>query len=118
MKHLALAVFLATPFAAPAVAQDGDGLSEMSRGFRQFMDGVQKEMEPALRDLQGMAESTAPYLRQLQDRLGETVDDLDAYAAPEIQPNGDILIRRKEPLSPDGAAPPDGEPAADGSIDL
>ena len=51
----------------------------------------------------------------LADRLGELVDDIDAYEAPEIMPNGDIIIRRK----PDADPHPDAPVAnPDGSIDL
>ncbi len=118
MKHILLALALAIPL--PASAQEAvppgaeaPPTETMERGLRLFMDGLRDEMEPALRNLQDMARDAAPMMRQLQDSLGHVVDDLDAYAAPEIQPNGDILIRRREPL-PVGEP----EPNADGSIDL
>lgn len=71
-----------------------------------------EEMEPALRDLEGFAKDAAPLLQQLQERLGAVVGDLDVYDPPEIMPNGDIIIRRKEPLPEDVIENPDG------SIDL
>ncbi|WP_281824103.1 hypothetical protein [Jannaschia rubra] len=116
MKQIVLALLLA---ATPAVAQDTDtdgGSGDMERGFRLFLDGLSEQMEPALRDLKGLARDAAPVLRRLQDELGEVVDDLDTYQAPEILPNGDILIRRKEPL--EGPLPDGVTPNEDGSLDL
>ena len=78
-----LALTLATSAAAeeePGGMRDGFGLIE--QGTRQLLRGLMAELEPGLRDL--------------QDRIG----DLSAYHPPEIQPNGDILIRRKVPLEP------------------
>ncbi|CUH39769.1 hypothetical protein JSE7799_02497 [Jannaschia seosinensis] len=114
MKHLILAALIALPL--PAAAQEADGEGMMQRGLRLFMDGLRQEMEPALRDLEGLAVDAAPFLRELQSRLGTVVEDLDAYEAPEILPNGDILIRRREPLPPDAFE--DIEPNPDGSVDL
>ena len=115
MKHLA-AVLIVVATALPASAQEGgDGL--MERGFRMFMDGLRDEVEPALRDFEGLARDAAPFLREMQRSLGEVVEDFDAYHAPEVQPNGDILIRRKEPLQVDPEIPEDVIP--DGpSIDI
>ena len=53
------------------------------------------------------ADRMSPMVEQLQDM----VDDLNAYEAPEMLPNGDIIIRRR----PD--APPF-EPSEDGSVAL
>lgn len=52
----------------------------MAEALRLFMQGLMKEMEPAL------------------DDLSELLDNLDAYHPPEMLPNGDIIIRRKTPL--------------------
>lgn len=103
MKPLLAALLLAAT-ALPAPAQE-DGDSLMGRGLRMFMDGLREEMEPALRDLSGMAQNAAPFLQEMQRNLADVVQEFDAYEAPEIQPNGDILIRRKEPLetSPEDA---------------
>jgi hypothetical protein len=84
----------ATPMGAMAQAADegtspeeergemGEGLSLIDRGARMLLRGLMAELEPALRD------------------LGSTIDDLSAYHAPEVMPNGDIIIRRKVPLTP------------------
>jgi len=125
MRHF-IAALAVTLIALPAVAQDGpqdaptnEGGSLMERGLRLFMEGLMDEMEPALRDLEDLAEDARPFLEEMQRSLGEVVKDFDAYEAPEILPNGDILIRRKHPLENPF---PDSEPMipddGDGAIDL
>jgi hypothetical protein len=103
-----LAALVAMPLALPAAAQtEGeDGL--MERGLRLFMEGLMQEMEPAIRDLEGLAEEAGPLMRELQDRL-QGLGDLRGYAAPEILPNGDIIIRRDPPLPEDLPIGPQGE---------
>jgi hypothetical protein len=83
-------VLAASP--AAVVAQDlppadepgdlGEGLSLIDRGARMLLRGLMAEIEPTLRD------------------FGSAIDDLSAYHAPEVLPNGDIIIRRKVPLTP------------------
>ncbi|MEM7641822.1 MAG: hypothetical protein AAF366_04780 [Pseudomonadota bacterium] len=110
MRALLILPFLALPAAAQETGTDGPSL--MQRGLKLFMEGFMDEMEPTLRELEDLAEGAAPLLERLQTQLGEVIGDLDTYHAPEILPNGDILIRRKEPL-PDGVTE-----NPDGSIDL
>lgn len=50
-----------------------------------------------------------PYLGQLAEMLG----DLSGWHAPEVLPNGDILIRRRQP----GEAAPEGDGEADDAAD-
>lgn len=100
--------------AVPAAAQDGDeGLSLMERGAKLFLEGIMREMEPALDDLQGMAEDLEPALRNFVQEMGpalaelmDQIGDLSSYHPPEILPNGDIIIRKKTPdeilSEPDG----------------
>jgi hypothetical protein len=107
MKRIALALPLLGALSLPAPAQEAEDGSMMERGLRLFMDGLREEMEPALRDLGDLAQGAAPLLRDLQEELGRVIEDVDLYHAPEILPNGDILIRRREPL-----------PEGDGAIDL
>lgn len=88
-----------------AQAEEDRGLTLMERGAQMFMEGILKEMEPAMDDLSGMAEQIGPGLRgfvqdmgpKLRDILGQ-VEDWSVYEAPEILPNGDIIIRRKPEL--------------------
>lgn len=89
----------------PAQAQDEErGLSLMERGAQMFLDGIMREMEPAMKDLQGLAEGMEPALRGFLDEMGPAfaellgqIEDFSAYHAPEILPNGDIILRKKRP---------------------
>lgn len=100
MKRIAAALAVALAV-TPALAQeDGkgemrEGLSLLEEGTKLLLRGLMKEMEPALTELE------------------EAIDDLNAYHPPEMLPNGDIIIRRKEPLP----VPPE-EDGAQGEIEL
>ena len=114
MRPILLALLLSVP-AVPVLAQDTEAPGMMERGLRLFMEGLQEEMEPALRDLEDLSRDAQPFLERLQSEFGMALRDLgglSAYEAPEFLPNGDIIIRRKQAL-PDGV-----EPNPDGSIDL
>ena len=81
----------------PLMAQDegnesiDEGLGLLGMGLGLLMEGIIEEIEPAL----GEMERT---LMLLEGIVGE----LDAYHAPEMLENGDIIIRRKVPLAPEG----------------
>ena len=84
--------------AAPVSAQDdsgdiSEGMSLLQEGTRLLLEGLLKEIGPALLELEGK------------------IYDLNAYFVPEILPNGDIIIRRKVPLRPE-------KPSQDDEIDL
>ena len=73
--------------ASPALAQDEDdqlseGMGLLREGTRMLLEGLMTELGPALKELEGR------------------IDELNAYHPPEVLPNGDIIIRRKEPLDP------------------
>lgn len=94
MTAFALTVCL---MSVPAFAQDTDetlqeGMDLLQQGTQLLLQGLMDEIGPALQE------------------LGDRVIDLNAYQAPEILPNGDIIIRRKIPLDPD--------PLEDGEIEL
>lgn len=81
MRWLVVSTLL---FAAyPSFAEDDRGRDLMAEALRLFMKGLLEEMEPAVDGLEGL------------------LDDLGAYHAPEVLPNGDIIIRRKRPLEPE-----------------
>jgi len=95
---LALALSLgvaATPLAAgdttdrPANPDLAEGAELLAEGFKTLLRGLMDELEPA-------GEAAEQGWNDLIGWLG----DLSAYEAPERLPNGDILIRRKEPLDP------------------
>ncbi len=88
---LILTLGLALPAAAQEAERDlEEGLDLFSEGARRLLQGLMDELEPTLDDLR------------------EALDGLDAYEAPEVLPNGDIIIRRKQPLNRE-TVPPEGE---------
>lgn len=117
MKHtlsLALAIAL---LSSPAVAQDDDAPSLMQRGAEMFFEGLRKEMAPAMDNLQELMEQAGPSMLNFMTEMGpaftkllDEVQDWSVYSAPEMLPNGDIIIRRKPDI--------DQKPAADGEIDI
>ncbi len=94
MKQLMVIALGGALLAGPVAADDPQ--SEIEEGFNLLSEGVElmfrgllDEMEPALKDLSG------------------ALSDLNGYHAPEILPNGDIIIRRRTPLPADDTS--DGE---------
>jgi len=100
MKRFVLIAALMLPTAT--LAEEESGLSLMERGAQMFFEGLLNEMEPALDEMQNLAESMGPGLAQMMDQMGpafadlmERIDDLSNYEPPVMLPNGDIIIRRK-----------------------
>ncbi|WP_170595986.1 hypothetical protein [Ruegeria arenilitoris] len=120
MKRLML-IGATALFAAPAAAQDEGGKSLMEQGAELFFEGLRKEMEPALENLLGLAEQFGPAMQSFIEEMGPAlaeiggkVKDWSAYEAPEMLPNGDIIIRRKPdaPDQPDEVAPKEDDEGA------
>lgn len=102
MRCLLVILCLATP----ALAED-EPPSLMERGAQMFIEGLLKEMEPTLDELQSLAGRAGPamrdFLQSMGPKLGEILDqveDWSVYHPPEILENGDIIIRRKADDSP------------------
>lgn len=77
-----------------------------------FFEGLRDEMSPTLRELQGLADEVGPPMRNFLREMGPAmarvlsqVEDWTRYEAPEILPNGDIIIRRKRDDEPDKKEP-------------
>ncbi len=108
--------------ATPMVAQDAevpetpeveDAPSFLEEGAKLFLRSLIDEMEPAL---QGMAEGMENFAAEIQPMLRELVrlmDNVTDYHAPEMLPNGDIIIRKRLP-----GEEIDREIGPDGEIDL
>ena len=91
MKHFVIALALSL---TPAMAQEADtdkGLSLLEEGAGLLLRGLLSDMEPAMQDMAEAFAEAEPMLRDLMAK----VDDLTNYHAPEVLPNGDIIIRRK-----------------------
>ena len=78
-------------------------------------------MAPTLEGLQGIWDEIGPgvqaFLAEMGPRLGEVfskVEDWSQYHAPQMLPNGDIILRRK---SPDDVVP-EGEEGAESGVEL
>jgi len=117
----ALIITTGLPLAAQEVenSETEDGLSLMEQGAKLLLRGLLEEMEPAIEDLKGMGEEMSDKMAEWGAQMGPAladlmtrIDDMRNYDAPEILPNGDIIIRRK----PD-APVFEMDPAA-GAIDL
>lgn len=113
-KTIAFALVL---LATPVVADEPSEKSLMQQGAELFLKGLTEQMEPALDDLKSLTEEMGPQLHQFFSEMGpalgqllEEIEDWSLYEAPEVLPNGDIIIRRKTE-TPNSDAP-------EGPIDL
>ena len=86
MKAVVCSVVLSAGLAlTPAMAQDQQ--QSLDEAERMAMDAIARMM----------------------DALGLFIDSIPQYEAPEVLPNGDIIIRRIQPESDSGPEPQDGE---------
>lgn len=110
------------PEAGGPLAEEGpsaeEGLGLMEEGARLFLRGILSEMEPALEGLRDRAAELEPavrdFAREMGPRMAELlsrVDDIRHYEAPEILPNGDIVIRRSPDAPPYEPPPEEAAPA-------
>lgn len=115
MKPVLIAAMVC--FALPAHAQEdppaGEGLFPfMERFLRDFMT----EAEPQLRELERGLTELEPEL----DRFLGRMRDMTQYHPPEVLPNGDILIRRRQPeeSTPDPSPEEDAIPEDEAPFEL
>lgn len=102
MRHLASSLAFVALSALPAFGQAEEegvdkGFSLLEEGAKIIMRSMLDEVGPALKDLQydlgEVLTEMEPMLRDLSAMIGEVRN----YHAPEMLPNGDIIIRRKSP---------------------
>lgn len=95
----------------PPTGDVEEGFNLLEEGGKLVLRGLLDGMDPTLEELAddlGIAlEEMRPAMRDLVEMLG----DIRNYHPPEKLPNGDIIIRRKEPLDPE-------MPGPDGEIEL
>lgn len=123
-QHLIPLILGCLVVATPVTAEDSEsGSSLMERGAELFWEGLRKEMAPSLEELEGLMATIGPSMQSFLTEMGpalaeiaDKVEDWSRYEAPEILPNGDIIIRRK----PDAPAEPksDDEIGEDGATDI
>lgn len=89
-------------FSGPVLSEENSGRSLIEQGAELFLEGLLKEMEPALEDMQDLGKRLTPALRNFMAEMGPAltellskVEDWNRYHPPEILENGDIIIRRK-----------------------
>ena len=91
----------ADPEAPPAPDPNAEeGLSLMERGAQILLRSMIDSMQPQLNQ---MGDDMATALTEMQPALRELarlIGDIRNYEAPEVLPNGDIIIRRKRPVPP------------------
>lgn len=104
MKQLLLIPLLTLPLATPVYAEEAEkeGFSLVEEGAKLFLRGLMQEMEPAMDEFEGMMSQLEPSLRSFAAEMGpklqallDEVEDWSLYEAPEVLPNGDIIIRKK-----------------------
>ncbi|MEM0978375.1 MAG: hypothetical protein AAGJ34_12635 [Pseudomonadota bacterium] len=76
----------ALSFAWPAVAED--------EPFFSFDDLIQ-EMEQLAEEAAPLMQDWMAWITPQLEALGDRIGDLSQYEAPEVLPNGDIIIRKK-----------------------
>lgn len=111
---LATAFFAASVAAAPAQSTEEPRLNDtLDRAFRDMVEDLRPALEETL-DAMGPALEEAfrhigPALEGALGAMRElnAVDDPRNYEAPEVLPNGDIIIRRRDDAPPFDPADPD-----------
>ncbi|WP_294227315.1 hypothetical protein [uncultured Shimia sp.] len=89
----------------PAAAEDNTaGRSLIEQGMELFLKGLQDEIAPTLDGFSALMEEIGPglqgFLEEMGPKLGAVfskVEDWSNYHAPEMLPNGDIIMRKKTP---------------------
>ncbi|MDQ7069483.1 MAG: hypothetical protein Q9M48_01835 [Rhodobacterales bacterium] len=112
MKQIYTLVAVSIFTASPVFSQES-GTTLMERGARLFLEGIMREVEPAMKDLKGLGDTLQPALRDFVREMGpalgeilEKIEDFSSYHPPVMLPNGDIIMRKKTPKEMEN---PDGE---------
>lgn len=104
MKQIIALTVVGLLAVTPAFAETEteEGFDLMEEGAKLLLRGLMTEMEPALREFESFAEEVGPAMKLLADEMGPAIaelmsqiDDIRNYEAPEVLPNGDIIIRRR-----------------------
>lgn len=102
MKQIITAAIVAASLAAPVHAQDteepsvSEGFNLMEEGAKLLLRGLMNEMEPALDEMGEAMTQLGEDIGPAMSQMLVLIDDIRNYDAPEVLPNGDIIIRRNE----------------------
>ena len=103
MKH-ALPFALMLVFASPALAENqtpNDLSPNFGEGANQLFGDLLNDLAPLFEGMEelgnDLGEEIGPLLDDLNSSIAEGFEGLNAYHPPEFLPNGDIIIRRKQP---------------------
>ncbi len=102
MKQIITATFIAAMAVSPLTAQEAEepsvseGFNLMEEGAKLLLRGLMAEMEPAIDEMGEAMEMLGDEMGPAFAQLLAKIDDMRNYQAPEILPNGDIIIRRRE----------------------
>lgn len=94
MKRCIPLIFLALCGPMPTYAE-----GTLDRMIERFAEELLRELEPSLREMEPQMRSLA---EDVLPKFQGLMDGIDGYEMPEIQPNGDIIIRRKTAPRADG----------------
>ena len=102
MKQILLTTALILSATIGAAQDKEEGFDLMEEGAKLLLRGLMTEMEPQLKELEEFAQEVGPAMKLLADEMGPAlaalmnqIDDIRNYDAPELLPNGDIIIRRR-----------------------
>jgi hypothetical protein len=108
IRVLAISIVAAGLATAPVYGGSEDtGDRPLSEQLDEALRGLIEQMKPALDEFLGTLE------------VLEGIDSIEHYRRPEILPNGDIIIRRREdapPLPRDDGGEPGEEPAGESGV--
>ena len=118
MKTICGALILSVGLAAPLWAQDEDvPLPEVQEDavpladlFERLLRGFLAEVEPQMREMERGFSALEPEIQ----RFLEQMRGMTQFHPPEVLPNGDILIRRRQPDAPEAEDAPEAAPVPDG----
>ncbi len=103
LKTCAVIVGLSVPVGV-ASAEEETGRSLMAEGMELFLKGLQDEIAPTLDEFTSLMDEIGPGLQSFLEEMGpklgavfSKVEDWSSYHAPEMLPNGDIILRKKTP---------------------
>lgn len=106
-------LFLICLLAFPASGQAEEELPQVEEStplfdlFERMLQGFVREIEPQMRELERGMQALEPDIERFIGQLR----GMTQYHPPELLPNGDIILRRRQPG--EEAAPSEEEPVSD-----